>query len=1102
MSTRATFGIRSGIRRAVVATVGAGLVLPAAWASAAPAAVEAAPVLRPAASTSGIAPLATQVARVATEGGPRLRVRVGPARNGPEGWQFTLERKAADGWEWDGDYLTEGTKDEVTIPVSAGTYRVVVPAQFGYPSATSKPQSYSPTPEITVGGYGALEVKVGPVRDWQVTLERNTDQGWVRAKQAKTQGLTPMVFSVDDGTYRVRTEANGRFPAYTSAPFDFARQAPPGPIAYERIAAMFSSPPAGKERTRAATTRSTSSGCASVMNSSSTGINIATGLVNLVPDVGGSIGIAVDAIATNAQDSAEEACLSGQFATINAQLSYQEGQIEQIQQELTAAEDAFVAYEEEVAVSDLATFQNNTWNPAVLTLGGCSPGAFLYDFMVDFGFWDGCEAQMNVTVEGVATSPAFASQTGFGLNEQSDFSSNLNNVSGTQVSCSDGSLLPTPSIEPDCYTRVTGHQVSTEKSPAQSTLLQLQQDLAAVLNAAYSNYLVSGQNVVPLYDTYHLYLQNYYLQAVTAVQSAYTVESLINQLNFYNGSMNTPIDSLGLVNGTYYSWADLKSRLSATPTASQQAQYYNLAQQALTQVYAARMNQLYINTLNFMVTDGPAGSQAWPGDPFSSGTQKGEALDYADDVGKYVTSGTEPTKPADSTPLSMLPPAATNAHSWTDSAVLYQYYGLRDTQTCYANLLRWNKANGTAVQGEDGTWYPTAYPSQAELSQTVYDAQCPPILIGSQGGAVTAPTSTPPAGTSLTSCATYADPANNAGGSCYDGNTLAPYYVADGAMPEATSSVLTNLLLCNSGDPSLAWFQVGPGNAGNAAGLTLGDWALTCGNWAAPAGPGWPGDRFPRSTPPNSWGDTVQYSCPSGSTASYCAGGDSTNIWGPFYYGAIVGGTNYVPGYTFNEFSVPGYFDPQLPGTLAYVPSSTATPLNIGGQGATTTLAVQTASCYSGGGWTTGANVSLFSSGCTITFDPVSCADGQDAKACQSPAGLAVLSAALPNTAAGASSGFALPMTVGVTPGPQSDAPFGLTWNTLTEVWLPSNTSIADVGYLAPASTVDSSSGQWSQNGYITVADGSCWSITVGRNADNWGTVSFNQVTPGSACAS
>jgi len=73
---------------------------------------------------------------------------------------------------------------------------------------------------------------------------------------------------------------------------------------------------------------------------------------------------------------------------------------------------------------------------------------------------------------------------------------------------------------------------------------------------------------------------------------------------------------------------------------------------------------------------------------------------------------------------------------------------------------------------------------------------------------------------------------------------------------------------------------------------------------------------------------------------------------------------------------------------------------------------------------------------------------------------------------------------------------------TLLEVWLPSNTDVAEVGFSAPPSTIDPTTYQWSQGGYITVADGSCWNINVGRTNNNQGTISFNQVTPGSTCAS
>ena len=319
--------------------------------------------------------------------------------------------------------------------------------------------------------------------------------------------------------------------------------------------------------------------------------------------------------------------------------------------------------------------------------------------------------------------------------------------------------------------------------------------------------------------------------------------------------------------------------------------------------------------------------------------------------------------------------------------------------------------------------------------------------------------------------------------------------------------MLTNLLLCNASDPSLTWFQVGSANAGNAAGLTLGDWALTCGNWVVPGGPNWPGNAFPSSTPPTAWGDTTTYACGS---AGYCSGETPTNFWGPFFagnywYSAIGYSDSYVSTYTFNQFSVPGYFAPQMQGSLPYVPPTTATPLNIGGKSQTTTMQVLTANCYSDD-WTTGASVSPSSGGCSITFDPVS-VQGNYGPA---SAGLAVLSAGLPNSVTGTSSGgFALPMTVGAAAG-ALDSPYGQGWTTLIELWVASNTSIADVGYFAPASTVNLAAIYgynywelfWQNSGYITVADGSCWNINVGKNSDNNGTISFNQITPGSLCTS
>jgi hypothetical protein len=599
---------------------------------------------------------------------------------------------------------------------------------------------------------------------------------------------------------------------------------------------------------------------------------------------------------------------------------------------------------------------------------------------------------------------------------------------------------------------------------------------------------------VPLYDDYNEYLVTYYQQAVVGIQAAFTMESLVNQLNYYNAGQNAPIDSLGLVAGTYYSFQALQSALGSKPTATAQAQYYNRAQQALAQVYAARINQLYQDTIGYIVTDIPGGSQSWP-----ANIDKPNAnIAYTGHVGSLATSESGNGGLQHSTPLGLLPSAV--GTGWTENAVLYQYYGLRNAGPCYANLVKWNQANGTAVQAKNGAWYPTATPSSNELAGGGYDKQCPPILTTSAGGAVTAP----PTSSTLTTCATYAvlPRVSGGSGSCYDGNTLVPYYVPSSGPPELGSAVLTNLVLCDATDPALTWFQVGSANAGNAAGLTLGDWALTCGNWAAPVLTA----TFPGSSQPSWWSDTTTYACGS---ASYCSGTSPTTFFGPFYafnyyYSSIGLSSLYVPSYTFNAFNVPGYYGPQTQGSLPYVPPSTAALLNIGGAGQSTSLTIEETNCYAGA-WSTGAT----QSGCVLTFGSVS----QQGRYGSATANLAAVGVALPNSAAGTQSGFVLPMTVGTTIGePVIDA--GVTIGngnpyTAAGVWVASNTSIADSGYFAPASTVDSTYGGydwtqllWQQSGYVTVADGSCWNINVGRNADNVGTISFNQVTPGSLCAS
>ncbi|MFM8351624.1 MAG: hypothetical protein ACKN9D_11230, partial [Actinomycetales bacterium] len=748
--------------------IGALLVAPQSV-SAVPEAVRQAPQSPQAAPHS--TPMSVSAAkakpRVTMTGGPRLLVQVGPAQAGPGAWRFTLERRNGNSWERAGDYLTRGTREEVSLPVGAGTYRVVVPAQHDYPETTSTPRQYVPTPNITVGGYATLEVKIGPIRDWRVTLERQTDTGWSTVKATKTRGIRPMSFEVDAGTYRVRTQANGRFPELTGKPFAFQPQAPAGLIPFEMIDAAFSTAPTAAKQTRAATPRAASSNCSSVMSpSSDIGLKVATGVINYIPYVGGALSSGIQNRAGNAQANAQQACVSAQFATMNAQLAYQEAQIDQIQLELSQAKgailQAFYAVDGEITNANLTAFMEDVNN-----LAQCSGGGLLYDFMTDFGLWDSCDAPTSATVEEVAQSPLFASQYTFaGVSAQQLFNEYIQGVSGSQVSnkCS-GSLLPNPPGKEgvDCYKYVRPVGLQSSQALAEALVDQLVTATQVNVN--------DGVNAVPLFDQYNNALVGYYEQSVIALQAGFTLETLVNQLNYYNAGEDLEgcpaggcfINSLGQVPGTYYSIQKLQATLGREPSATEQAEYYNLAQQALAQLYAARMNQLYINTISFIVTDAPAGGQVWPTGSGSNSINEG--INYALNVGNSVTRS---TTAKGSSPLCMLPAKSDMCPPTGEpsNAALYQYIGLRDAGKCYANILQWNKNNGTAVQAANGKSYPTAFPSPSELSGGAYNTQCPPILTTKALGAVSAP----PTSSSFSSCATYAVVPGTQGGSGSSGS--------------------------------------------------------------------------------------------------------------------------------------------------------------------------------------------------------------------------------------------------------------------------------------------------------------------------------------------
>ena len=1025
-------------------------------------------------SAPALVPMASRVPTVAFTAGPKLGVRVRPAQVGPGAWKFTLQREEGTKWVSAGAYRTIGTLEEVELSVGEGTYRVVVPAQNGFRATVSGAQRYAPTPTVDMSGSSRLITSVAPISmsgaGWKVTLERQSAQGWSTVRTATTNGVKPVVSAVGSGTYRVRTDAQGRFPAFTSKPFAYRPQAPAGPVDYALIDEAFPSDSKTRSMPRAA-----SSGCGSVKSSTAEGLSIATGFLSLVPVAGGALAAVTGgaaAIVGAEGASAGSACVQAEFAAINVQLAFQESQIASLQSQLQATTSAIIqgAYVLQSETTGASAYDYNTATQNV-------QGSF-NTFMLDGGFWLGPQTpNPYASVQSSAsTTQDFYSLVSF-ADSQTTFVDNLNDASGSNLSCS-GALLPpsNSAADPNCYLKVAMDSGSALVNLDKTMGTQLQSQILVNLNA--------GANTVPLFDQYNQGLAGFYQQSVSTLQQAFMMEYTINQMNYFNGAAYTngqvtspgQIASLGEVAGTYYSFPSLKEVLANTaPTSAQQASYYNRAQKALSQLYAARVNQLYLNTIGFIVSDVPiAGAQAYPTDGTVNST-----IDYSASVGKHVT--TAPGVKA-STPLGMLPKIATAGASWPSSAALYQYSGLRNVGACSASLKAYNAVNGASgvLTGPSGA-----------LNATT----CPSILTAAGG----VPVSAPQTASTGTSCAAYASQQNTAGdGSCDDGNSVVPF-LAQAGQVALGSAVINNLMLCDDSDPSLTVFQVGAANAGNLAGLTAGDPALTCANWGQTGS-----NNFPGSNPPLFWSDEATV------PAAPSWASPDQGLW-PIVTSSY-GGSSYVID--------SGYYYP--PGRLTAVPYQLLKPpLNIGGPNLQT--AVNSGSNNYGANvsfpqsssgacsvvWmgdssvnhsTSGGNCNLYFMGVNLKCEievPYSSTVACSEYSTQYTS--ATIGVRLPNAATGSlDGGFVLPLTIGTFGGypiTLGGSPYCAGYCTLIDMWVTGKTTIANQGFTTSCSSGATNSYGLAAACSIVLPDGGMYEISVGRTNNGTGTFQFTPTT-------
>jgi hypothetical protein len=604
-----------------------------------------------------------------------------------------------------------------------------------------------------------------------------------------------------------------------------AAKAPSGPIPYARVDAELMPPAAA----------------APVAQSTPTALkafsNCGGGLFSVVTDglyVGAAITgyyegykvatlvLSVGAVGTTAGGQLAGAlCPTAPLDSTNTQLAVQAAQIQQIDNYLGLATNVLYNdwYQQKLSDAQSSAY---LWN---LNLNGIAPqgtskGLF-GNFMIGLGLWD---LRMQPSTAAPAdpmalalNNAAFTNAKQMAVSAGPQFQRNLQQFSGTDFVFSSGGSC----TQNDCST----HMVQVPNS----ALVSLYKDLFVTLQADIDTYAQPGQtpgipaptnrNIVPLYDQYNTMLIKFWSQSVYALDEALQMEWLVNQMNYFRYT-STPrptdlgsIPSWGGIPGTYYTYGG--------KSLQEETDRYNAAQRNLARAYNARLNQLYLNTLNYLLTDVPVGPQAYPTAPLtwtdSQGVPRSEpGPAYAAEMGVNIPVPTGLSQGR--TPLSLVPTPSGDA--WRSQAVLYQFAGLRDVAACWSSLQAYNQTAGTAGTLQD--WW-NSNPNA-----------CPSIFRLADGSPLS-----------------YTCDPNNTSqckGSVYDGNTLTPYTTmqkstgATGGPLALATTVTGNLKYCDPGNPALYLDKRGP--------------MLNCGQWYVPK---YLANGFPRANPPGANADSNYY---------------------------------------------------------------------------------------------------------------------------------------------------------------------------------------------------------------------------------------------------
>lgn len=607
--------------------------------------------------------------------------------------------------------------------------------------------------------------------------------------------------------------------------------APIGPNSYPALHTLFNRPHIIKADNLATAQSSSTNACGISDSDVEAGLAVTSGFISMVPIAGPALGAMTKgaySVLSIEGSSAENSCIQSEFNLINQQLAIQEAQIQNIESALNLTNNTF--YQEnyqnaaQIAAADDLTFQDAVSNFSGQANNTSELGS-LTNLMIDIKFWSSTSQAVAIPsnlAQYMESNPSWLGGTYIpGVTRsgnQADYQSNLVSLAGVNLSSS-------------CINAGNQPYTCVSQNTGSSQIVMY----GALYNSLIDNISTYGyNNYIPLYDNYNDTLMQAYQQTIVALQQAYFMEYLNNQVNYNNAIECIGKDSLclqqtlsyGNVAGTYFVVG--YNPVNASNESASYLSSYNDAQQQLTLLFAAYMNQAYINTLNYIVTDSVVGAQVYPTgvDVFMVNGQSvtdPDPVNYATDLANkvvapmtYLINNIQTSSVAGAQGYSSTLGTSLQNLQSKSSIMLYQYYGLNNTRVWAQSVFSSNSSNSGESLGVIAENYESA----------------PQVFINGSNSFVQFNQAVVPG--------YLATPTGYPQGLNYQtvNQSLMPYYAAPSAYPVASGSVDNNINLsaCNPSAVgsipgySLYWY-VPNGESGTFSLGTQGTPYLMCGNW-------------------------------------------------------------------------------------------------------------------------------------------------------------------------------------------------------------------------------------------------------------------------------